>query len=313
MGGKRFCFDVLKRHVDNPLITIEDIPFRCSAVWNAAVTIFENRYIMLVTIEELEGTYCIYKAESDDGLHFVFDNDTPAFIKYGADAREPYRTGGIRDARITFLAGSYYISYVVESRHGHRIALLKTRDFKTYESYPYASQVDVKSGPLFPEKIDGSYCLLQRPDPGSSLWLFMSKDLSFWGHGRCIMAPRGGYWDSNRIGPAGPPIRIEQGWLLVYYGVKVTSAGPLVRLGAVVLDSEEPWKVTGRSNITILSPRKRYERLGDVPNVVFSCGAIVEDDIMHVYYGASDNCICRASGRIDAIVDVCLNGSREGF
>ncbi len=300
--------DILKRHCQNPLITLEGVPFRCAAIWNAAVTFFDNRYLMLITIEELQGNFNIYKAFSNDGLHFTFDGDSPAFRHENPEIEEKYENRGIRDARITHVNGYFFISYIAESNHGHRIGLVKTQDFIHFKHYPYASEVDVKNGPLFPRMIGNHYCLLTRPQPGFSLWLSFSKELSFWGRDKCIMTPRGGFWDANRIGPAGPPLEVDQGWLLIYYGVKVTSAGQLVRLGATLLDKEEPWRVIARSNIPILSPRERYERFGDIPNVVFSCGGVVEDRLMHTYYGASDSCICRASAPVSDIVDICLNG-----
>ncbi len=305
--------DILRRFENNPLITLENVPFRCAAIWNAAVTVFQKSYLMLITIEELEGTYRVYRADSIDGLEFKFSNQPPVFSECDSRADAVYEIWGVRDPRITRIANRYYISYVAESGHGHRVGLVSTRDFFDYECFPYASQVDVKNGPLFPDKINGSYCLLKRPHPGHSLWLSFSDDLSFWGGDRCVMTPRGGYWDASRIGPAGPPVATEDGWLLIYYGVKSTSGGPLVRLGAAILDRNEPWRVIGRSNIPILAPREPYERFGDVPNVVFSCGSITQDDLLHVYYGASDSCICRASAPVSEVVDVCLNGRSERF
>ena len=118
--------------------------------------------------------------------------------------------------------------------------------------------------------------------------------------------------DSDRIGTAAPPIRVDAGWLLIYYGEKHTTGGPLVRLGAAVLAAEDPSRVIARSNIPILSPRERYERIGDVPNVVFSCGALLEDGQVKVYYGASDSCICLGSAAVEDIVAVCFEGEREG-
>ena len=127
------------------------------------------------------------------------------------------------------------------------------------------------------------------------------------------MTPRGGFWDPSRIGTATPPIEISEGWLIVYYGVKDTSAGPLFRLGAAILDKENPAKVVGRTNVPILSPRENYERIGDVPNLVFSCGAILEPNgELKLYYGASNSCICIGTTDIGAIVAACLGVLRNG-
>ena len=192
-----------------------------------------------------------------------------------------------------------------------RVALSRTKDFRNVEYLGYISQVDVKNGAVFPKQISGRYATLKRPDAGSSIWVSYSDDLKFWGGESAVMTPRGGFWDSHRIGPAGPPIEIDEGWLLIYYGVKHTSAGPLVRLGAAVLDRDDPSKVLARSNIPILSPREKYERIGDVPNLVFSCGALIEDGIVNLYYGASDSCICLGTAPLKEILQVCFESGRE--
>ncbi len=300
--------DVLSRFPGNPIVSLDDVPFWCSDIWNAAVTRFEDIYLMLITVEELEGIYHIYRAESGDGLNFTFDETGPVFCDGLPDEMKEYQTGGARDPRITPINGSFYVTYIAESRHGHRVCLTETSDFKRFKYYPYASQVDVKNGAVFPELIDGRYCLLKRPCPGGSIWIAFSEDLEFWGDDKCVMRPRGGFWDASRIGPACTPLKHEMGWVFVYYGVKDTSAGPLVRLGVALLDEKQPWNVIGRSVIPILSPREPYERLGDVPNVVFSCGAVHDGDLLHVYYGASDSCVCRSTARVDKLIDSCLNG-----
>ncbi len=127
-----------------------------------------------------------------------------------------------------------------------------------------------------------------------------------------VLSPRPGYWDSHRVGDAVPPIRVKDGrWLLIYYGIKDTSAGPLFRIGAVFLDSDDPARVVSRTNVPILSPRKNYERIGDVTNLIFSCGAILEDEKLLLYYGASDSCICLGTTAIDDIYQECAKSEGE--
>ncbi|MHC4509848.1 MAG: glycoside hydrolase family 130 protein, partial [Planctomycetota bacterium] len=162
---------------------------------------------------------------------------------------------------------------------------------------------------LFPKKFDrqsAGYAMLERPS-GGSIWISYSDDFVHWGASTIVLTPRGGYWDSNRIGPAGPPIEFDGGWLLIYYGEKDTSAGPLVRLGAAILSKIDPARVLARSNIPILAPREKYERMGNVANIVFSCGGLLDDGgQVKVYYGASDSCICLGAGTLDDIVRTCL-------
>ncbi len=309
--ARRTGRDVIRRCLNNPLITLQDLPFRGGDIWNAGVVRFEGQYLLLITVEMLEGRYNIYRACSSDGETFSVDPDpfmTPH--EYGPDRR--YESIGVRDPRITPVDGLYYITYVADGDHGLRLGLARTNDFRSVERIGYASQVDVKSGAMFPRKISGKYLLLKRPDAGASIWLSYSDDLVYWGGSTVVMTPRGGFWDATRIGAAAPPIEIDEGWLLIYYGEKATTAGPLVRLGAAILDRDDPARVVARSNIPILAPRERYERVGDVPNVVFSCGAILEDDgLLRVYYGGSDGCICLGTASLDDVLKTCRNGETE--
>ena len=122
------------------------------------------------------------------------------------------------------------------------------------------------------------------------------------------MTTRPDHWDCARIGASAPPIETEQGWLEIYHGVKETAAGPLYRVGAVMLDLENPAHVLGRAAIPILTPREYYERVGDIGNVVFSCGAIFEEHTREVkmYYGAADTCICVGTAKLDALIERCF-------
>jgi len=307
---QRLVGDVVARSPANPLVGIDDMPFPCSDLWNAGVTDVDGERIMLITVELLEGRHAIYRARSTDGENFTID-ETPFMAPAAEGPRASYESAGLRDPRITFLEGVYYIVYVAEGQDGLRVALARTEDFQSVEWVSYATQVDEKNGALFPERIGGRYALLTRPNAGASIWVVYSDDLTFWGSPMPIMTPRAGFWDADRIGTAAPPIETDRGWLLLYYGQKSTSAGPLVRLGAALLDREDPSRVLARSNIPILSPRERYERIGDVPNVVFSCGAVLEDGVVTVYYGASDSVICRASAPLEEIVGHCFRSARE--
>jgi predicted GH43/DUF377 family glycosyl hydrolase len=302
--------DVIQRCPCNPLVLLGDLPFRCSDIWNAGVTRFGDEYLLLITVETLEGRYAIYLARSLDGRDFTVDGD-PLMAPVETGPEADYESYGVRDPRITPMGGWYYVAYVAHGDYGLRLGLAKTKDFTSVERIAYVSQVDVKNGALFPRKIGGKYVLLKRPNPGSSIWLSYSDDLVFWGSSTVVMTPRGGYWDSHLIGAAAPPIELDEGWLLIYYGERSTSAGPLVRLGAAILDRDDPSRVVARSNIPILTPREKYERIGDVPNVVFSCGALLEDGLVKLYYGASDSCICLGTATPEEIVRTCFESERE--
>lgn len=303
--------DIVTRCQDNPLITIEDLPLDCSDIWNAGVVRFNNQYLLLLTVETLEGSGCIYLARSYDGYKFEIEHE-PIMKASRQNLFAQYETFGVFDPRITKIDSIYYITYLAESEYGRRIGLARTDNFTSVERMQFISEPDTKCGCLFPKTFNGRYAMLERPSTGESIWLSYSDDLLHWGLSTVIFTPRGGFWDSNRVGVAGPPIEIEEGWLLIYYGEKYTSGGPLVRLGAAILDKAKPSKVLGRSNIPILAPRAKYERIGDVGNIVFSTGVLLEkSNEIKIYYGASDSCICLGTVGLDEIVGLCMEDNRE--
>lgn len=308
----KFGRDIIHRYEGNPLIGIEDLPFRCSDIWNAGVVRFEGKYLLLLTVETLEGLGNIYAAYGTDGQHFSVESK-PFLGACTCEVCSCHTSFGVRDPRITEIEGVYYITFVANSENGKRIGLARTKDFKSVERMGFISEPDNKSGALFPKKIRGQYVMLQRPAAGGSIWISYSEDLTYWGASTIVMTPRSGHWDSTRIGASAPPIEIDQGWLLIYYGEKSTSAGPLVRLGAAILDRDDPSHVIARSNIPILSPREKYERIGDMGNIVFSCGTLLEDnEKLTIYYGASDSCICLGTCTLEDVINVCQK-SQEGY
>jgi len=304
-----FGYDALHRFEGNPIITLEDIPFRCNTVFNGTVVKKGEEYFLLLRVEGQQGYSVFALAKSKDGLHFTVENK-PVMEPARKGPFAKYEKHGIEDPRITTIDGVYYIMYTAYSKYGTRIALAKTEDFFHYERIALVSEPGNKDGILFPERINGEYVRLDRPigkDVGS-MWVSYSKNLVDWGKSEILMTPRQGMWDSYRIGASVPPIKTEHGWLEIYHGVKMTVAGPIYRIGTVLMDLEQPHKVVSRCNKPVLSPREDYERIGDVGNVAFACGAVVEDTgEIKVYYGAADTCICVATAEFENLIDITLN------
>ncbi|MCP4609102.1 MAG: glycosidase [Planctomycetes bacterium] len=309
--ARKYRYDVIQRWEGNPLITIDDIPFPCNTVFNAACTKYNGQYILLLRVEDLTGRSVFALARSNDGYKFELEPEPVMTPCKGKGCFDEYERKGIEDPRITKIDDTYYIMYTAVSPYGPLLALAKTMDFKKFERIALISEPENKDGALFPEKINGKYARFDRPVAGGvgNIWLSYSDDLITWGHSRCVMTVRDDHWDSWRIGASSQPIKIEDGWLLIYHGVKATSSGPIYRLGAAVLAYDDPSKVLCRSAIPILSPREYYERVGDVNNVVFSCGAILEDDgQLKVYYGASDTSICLGTAKVNELMQFCTIG-----
>jgi len=288
--------DLLHRWEGNPAITIEDVPFRANTVFNGTPMVTENGVFLLLRVEGQQGYSFFALARSSDGLRFKLD-EKPVMMPAKSGPYAKYESKGIEDPRATVVDGTCYIMYTAVGQWGPRIAIARTEDYVNYERIGIVSEPGNKDGVLFPRKIDGRYARLDRPIGigRGSIWLSYSPDLLNWGDSEVAISPRAGYWDDFRIGASVPPIETEKGWLEIYHGVKMTSAGPIYRMGTVLLDLDDPSKVIKRSAMPILSPREDYERIGDVYNVCFGCGALVnEKGNMKVYYGAADTSICVA-------------------
>jgi len=302
--------DIIHRCPGNPLIGLNSLSFQASDIYDAGAVKCKDEHILLVTVQSLAGRCSMYLARSDDGRHFSVD-DHPFMAPAITGPFASSESLGIRDARVTPLDDTYYICYLAEGDSGLRSVIAQTDDFTSYKRLGIPNEPDTKNAALFPAKIGGRYALLERP-PTGAMWIAYSDDLIYWGNRTVVMTPRGGYWDSDRVGAAAPPMEIEGGWLLIYYGVKSTSAGPLFRLGAAILDKEDPSQVVARSNVPILSPREKYERVGDLGNLVFATGALIEnEEEVFIYYGASDSCICLGVATLDEIIQACMASARE--
>lgn len=311
--SKRIFRDVVKRWEGNPILTADDMPFPCNTVFNAGAVKLGNEYILLLRVEDMRGHSVLALACSDDGYHFTV-HDTPVMVPSQDGEFALYEHKGIEDPRITKLEDTYYIIYTAASDFGARLALAKTEDFRSFQRVALISEPDNKDGALFPRKIDGRYVRLDRPMVGGAghIWISYSDDLVNWGGSRVVMPVRGDCWDSWRVGASVPPIETEYGWLAIYHGVKETSHGPIYRLGAAMLDRDDPTKVLCRSAIPILAPRENYERTGDIPNVVYSTGAIMEDDgTIIIYYSGADTCICVGTVRLEELMQFCTIGEAK--
>ncbi len=305
---------LLKHISSQPILTAQDFPVPVNSVFNPAAVKFGDEYLLLTRVEDLSGVSCLWLARSKDGVHFTPD----PYPALQPSAEEPFchvERYGVEDARITQIGDTYYITYVGFSEHDCVTLLAETNDFQSYRRIAILGLPENKDVVLFPEKIGGYYAKLDRPMTQSSrraeMWISFSPDLAYWGNPLPVMAARPDRWDSYKIGAGAPPIRTEAGWLEIYHGVKVTAAGALYRLGAALLDLEQPWRVVGRADEAILSPTLPMDFHGNVANVVFTCGAILEPNgELKVYYGAADQVIGLATCDVQEVINLCLKASR---
>jgi len=305
--------DIIQRHPDNPILTPADVPYPVETVHNAAVASYQGRTILLFRSHLRNGRSILGLAESEDGFHFTV-RPTPFMVPATEGPFAEYEAFGVEDPRITFIENEYLITYSAYSRHGVRIGLARTHDFQSVQRIAFISEADMRNVVLFPERFGGRYARLDRPhsqiDPWS-IWISWSPDLIHWGDAQVVMKPMKYHWDEMKIGPGAPPIRTPRGWLSIYHGVFETMGGAVYRLGAALHALDDPARILGVSDEWVLSPRDPWERTGYVPNVVFTCGALPDDDgALRIYWGAADNVLCAGTARVDDLVDLCLEKPR---
>jgi beta-1,4-mannooligosaccharide/beta-1,4-mannosyl-N-acetylglucosamine phosphorylase len=297
--------ELFVRHEGNPLITAKDLPYQANAVFNAGAADLGKEILLLVRVETTSGRSHLIVARSKDGIdNWKFEERALLHPAQGFD----YETNGVEDCRLTWLAerNCWVIAYAAYSDFGPGVALATTKDFKTVERIGLVSPPDDKNAAVFPRSFNGLFAMLHRPSVGGgSVWLSYSPDLIYWGKPEMVVPVRGGpWWDGARVGAGLPPIETEAGWLVVYHGVKYVVGDPIYRLGAALLDLDEPHRLIGRTRRWLLGPSEPYERSGDAPNVLFTCGGFVRGGDMWVYYGAADSCICLARASLSDVLDM---------
>ncbi|MBS2100852.1 glycoside hydrolase family 130 protein [Carboxylicivirga linearis] len=307
---------LITRYQYNPILTKMDVPYPVATVHNAAVVKHHGKYIMIFRSHKLNGRSILGIADSEDGYNFKVD-DKPFMVPATKGIFKEYETYGIEDPRIVSIDGEYLITYSAYSKHGVRIGLAKTKDFKTVERFSLITEADYRNVVIFPEKINGLYARLDRPHSEISpwsIWISYSPDLKYWGESKLIMKPMKYHWDEMKIGPGAPPIKTPHGWLHIYHGVFPTMDGCVYRLGAALHNLLDPSVIIAVGDEWILQPEEDYEITGYVHNVVFCCGAVLEDDgNLKIYWGGADTVMCLGTVNIDVLVNHCLNNSRPAL
>jgi predicted GH43/DUF377 family glycosyl hydrolase len=293
----------MSRYKGNPILKpIAEHPWESRIVFNAAATYLDNRVHVLYRAIGDDGVSRLGYASSPDGYHF--DERLPSPVFEPANAHERW---GCEDPRLTPQNGRYIMTYtafhdrilcafqIAMTSISHEDFLNKRWNWE--ERWRPFPGVQNKNAVIFPRKINDSYVMFHRFHP--DICVAYSNDLRRWHDIAAVMGPRQGMWDGIKIGAAGPPIKIDEGWLLVYHGVDARS---IYRLGVALLDKENPERVIYRSEEPILEPTEDYERFGFVPNVVFSCGAVLLDGQLLIYYGGADTVIGVATFDLNEII-----------
>jgi len=235
---------------------------------------------------------------SEDGVIFSESEEYSSIFGEGE-----YESYGIEDCRVSKINNNYHLTYTMVSPNGVGVGLTITKDWKIFEKKGMIFSPHNKDCAIFEEKINGLFCALHRPSSpelgGNYIWLAESPDGVHWGNHKCIAKTREGKFDSKRLGAGAAPIKTAKGWLEIYHGA---TAENRYCLGAILLDLKDPSKVIARSEEPIMEPIAAYEQTGFFGNVVFTNGHYVDGDIVHMYYGASDEFVCSANFSINKIL-----------
>jgi len=325
--------DILKRCILNPVMRPHPHnEWESEAVFNPAVFSDEEGVIhVLYRAMGGDGISRVGYAQSLDGVSFVKRLDYPVFepsLGFGLPDRKVhkgpigyhpayYTSGGgwagAEDPRAVKIGDKIYMIYVAfEGWHSVRIAItsisnedFKKGDWKWKKPILISPPGEVhKNWVLFPEKINGKYAILHGISP--DVLVDYVDELDEFDGTKYIKSapPKGGrdeYWDNKMRGAGPPPLKTSLGWLLFYHAMDKFDPNKY-KLGAMILDLEDPTKILHRSPRPILSPDMHYENDGK-PGVVYNSGATIKGDDLYIYYGGGDKVICVATTKLHEFLD----------
>jgi beta-1,4-mannooligosaccharide/beta-1,4-mannosyl-N-acetylglucosamine phosphorylase len=317
----------VRRSPHNPILTRDDIPdisprvTDVSSVFNPGAIMIGDRTLLLLRVQTRGRETLFLLAESAGGTSFRVRPE-PVEIE-GLDELEN-RVHHVYDPRLTRIGEDIYAVFSADTDHGCHLGIAWLRDERRLEPVSFSADHDSRNGVLFPEKIGGRYVRLERPNTrrdrsgvvgGDEIWTAESEDLVEWRLGERVMSGRPRYWD-ELIGSGPPPLKTREGWLHIYHGVATHfAAANVYQAGVSLLDLDDPSRVIARGRNNVLEPRELYEQVGQVPNVVFPTGMIVEgvdeegfaraESSLRIYYGAADTCVALAETTVERLLEEC--------
>jgi beta-1,2-mannobiose phosphorylase / 1,2-beta-oligomannan phosphorylase len=314
----------IEKHPANPILgPRKENHWESEAVFNPTAFFHDGKVYLLYRAVGQQYISVLGYAESNDGIHFHKRLDFPVYVpredfEFGgentflAPSGRQYVSGGgwggCEDPRITKIDDKLHMIYVAfDGAHPPRLAYTwaYVDDF-VHHRFVWEKPVLIsppgvvdKSGCILPEKVNGKYVILHRVFPNILIDYVdnLNFDGSKWLKGEYTISPRADKWDSRKIGAGAPPVKTEDGWLLIYQAVDDKDPSKY-KIGAMLLDLNDPTKVLHRTNHPILEPTEHYENHGAKFGVVYPCGAVVIDGQLIVYYGGSDNYVCVATANL---------------
>jgi beta-1,2-mannobiose phosphorylase / 1,2-beta-oligomannan phosphorylase len=326
-----FAHASLNRLHHNPILEPRTgVSWESRQVFNPAAVLEDDKVHLLYRAIGDGETSVLGYAASHDGLHFDIRPELPAYIpraifELPQNMQKPLKLspyesggggyGGCEDPRLTKIDEKFYLTYVAyDGANPPRVALssIEAADFRdgNWSEWSMPTLVSPpgivnKNACILPEKINGKYVIFHRVFP--DILVDYVDSLEFdgaqkWLTGHHAIHPRPDFWDSRKIGIGAPPIRTKYGWLAIYQAVGNQDSGRY-KIGAMLLDLDQPEKVLYRSSHPILSPESSYENDGFKAGVVYPCGAVVLNGELIVYYGGADTYVAAATANLDEFLD----------
>jgi len=285
---------------------------------------WENKLVFNPGVIQLAGKiHLLYRAHGGDGIarlgyaRLKNIDEVEERLAYSVFSPEEwFEPNGVEDPRLVAIDDRIHMIYAAKDKDMARVAEshISVSDFIenkwTWSRHrlvlPIMVSIHNRNATYFPRRLEGKLVLLHRPvTMAQNIWLSYSYDSIHWYDHKEILTPRSFRWDDAKVGVAGPPIELEKGWLLLYHGVEAKTW--TYRLGCALLDKDHPEIVEARCDEPILEPVEDYEHSSGssnvafspssgTPNVVFSCGAVVIENKLVLYYGAADRVIGVAVG-----------------
>lgn len=311
-----------------PVLSAKDIPYDADCIFNAGVTKYRGRYVMVFRDdygyrEDQTFAHCVIGlAFSDDGKKWSVEEKPFLTVE---DLHDP-EVKRVYDPRLTVIEDRCYLCFAIDTKHGTCGGIAVTDDFKSIEILS-VTVPDNRNMVLFPEKINGRYARLERPFPVYSrggkdrfdIWISFSKDLVYWGESKLLLAVEDVPFSNDKIGPGAPPVKTKEGWLTLFHAVELDSTRgkngwedrwqKRYFAGVMLLDLEHPEKITGMCKRPLIAPETVCEAEdGFRTNVIFPGGMILEDDgTVKIYYGASDTVECLAEADVEELAALCAD------
>jgi predicted GH43/DUF377 family glycosyl hydrolase len=311
-------FGTWKRASNKPILSPQGATWESAGTFNPAVIHIGFReswaskpvlFAMLYRAQDASGTSRLGYAESKDGIHFICRPD-PVL----SPETDYEKDGGVEDPRLHQFGGIYYLTYTAYNKKDAQLCLATSHDLIHWERKgvilpAYKGNWNVgwtKSGAIVPEKIDGKYWMYwlgTAADKTDQMGLSYSTDLTLWTEATQtpVLARRPGKFDSRVVEPGPPPILTEKGIVLIYNGA---DDHLVYRTAVAIFDRKDPRKILYRSDTPIFAPEKEWEKVGQVPNVVFVEGMVqMTQKSFFFYYGAADKYVGVAAAPVTLVTN----------